>query len=165
MKRFPAALALLALLPTAARAQPDRFEVGQHLRAFEAAWDEHTDEAGRKRALALLGDVTSHFFKGRLDEVARSLDRARHGLRSEKPAAAEVQWAESLAVAPATRLADTTLPELAVTLRPFYQVAGGPVKGAALRLTLLAPKAADALARHEAAIDTLPLEAKLPLKG
>src|SRR5262249_243170 len=43
-----------ALLPAQARAQVERFEVGQRLRAFEAVWEEQTDPKARKRAIAPL---------------------------------------------------------------------------------------------------------------
>src|SRR6266545_6453267 len=114
-------LVALVLLPSAARAQAERFEVGQRLRAFEAAWEDQRDESARKRALGPLVEVTPLFFKGRSDEVARVLDRARHALRSEQPAPPEVQWAESLAVQLGTRFLDSSEPKLAVTVQPFYE--------------------------------------------
>src|SRR5262245_17592147 len=36
------ACGLVVMLPVQSQAQPERYEVGQRLRAFEAAWDEHT---------------------------------------------------------------------------------------------------------------------------
>ncbi|MCI0463283.1 MAG: alpha/beta fold hydrolase [Gemmataceae bacterium] len=160
-----ASITLLLSLPSAARAQAERFEVGQRLRAFEAAWEDQKDEAPRKRALGPLADVTALFFKGSIDEVGRVLDRARHALRSEQPAPAEVQWAESLSVRLATRFLDLGAAKLPITLQPFYEVKAEAPKSAVLRLILEAPAAKALPLRHEQAIEALPLETALPLAG
>src|SRR5262249_10796798 len=125
MKRIFPPLILFFSLSMPARAQGERFEVGQRLRAFDAARGEQTDEAARRRALKALPPVVSLFLKGQSDEVARTLDQARHALRSDREPPAEVRWAESLYARPATRLADTALPAIEVTLAPFYKVDEG----------------------------------------
>jgi pimeloyl-ACP methyl ester carboxylesterase len=160
-----ALVCLLALSPARAAAQSDRFEVGQRLRAFEAAWEAHPDAAARKRALKAVQGVVAQFFKGRYDEAARILAEAGNALRAEKEPPAEVLWAQSLSVRLGPRLADATPRELGVALEPFYKTKAEAPKGAALRLTLLATDGKTVLASHEAPIRALPLRTPLPLKG
>ncbi len=162
---LPASIVVLLWLPSAARAQAERFEVGQRLRAFEAAWERQPDEKARKRALGPLAEIMALFFKGRTDEVGRVLDRARHALSSEQPAPAEVQWAEALSVRLAMRFLDRDAAKLPVTVQPFYEVKADAPRRAVLRLTLETPGAKAPLIRHEQAIESLPLETALPLAG
>src|SRR5438309_8743221 len=97
---FLTAAALLS--PARTQAQAERFELGQHLRAFEAAWDEQTDADARKRAVLHLKRATFAFFANRVADSAKSLDRARFALRSAKDPEPAVLWAEALWPKPAT---------------------------------------------------------------
>ncbi|HYT94929.1 MAG TPA: hypothetical protein VEL76_39800, partial [Gemmataceae bacterium] len=157
-------LLLVALLPARALAQSDRFEVGQRLRAFETAWEEHKDEAARKRALAALEKVTVLFFKGSLDEVARTFDQARHLLTTAKEPSATVRWAGALAVRPAARFLDNKHPELSITVASFYKVEAELPKDAILKLTLRDANG-KALAEQQTPITALPLQTKPSLDG
>jgi pimeloyl-ACP methyl ester carboxylesterase len=162
---FVALLCLLALPSGRAAAQADRFEIGQRLRAFETAWEKEQEPAGRKRALNAIQNLVTQFFRGRLDEAARTLAAGEAALRSEKEPPAGVRWAQSLVLRLGRRLADTDLGELPVTLAPFYKVKAEAPPGAALKLTLLTGDAKTVLAAHEAPITALPLTTALPLKS
>src|SRR5512134_1239590 len=82
-------------------AQQDRYTVGQHLRAFETTFESYRDKpADRKRAVPHLWRATPNFFASRWGEAAKALDDARQALLSERGAAPEVGWAESLFVEP-----------------------------------------------------------------
>src|SRR5690349_16175763 len=65
---------IVLALPLPAQAQAERFELGQRLRAFEGAWDEHPDPAGRQRAVAPLKRAVTAFFAFRLPEAGSALD-------------------------------------------------------------------------------------------
>jgi poly(3-hydroxybutyrate) depolymerase len=162
---LPLALAALCLVPGPARAQGERFEIGQRLRAFEAAWERHPDEAARKRALERLPPVTALFFQNKVQEIARILDEARHALASEKAPPPEVRWADTLSVQPVTRFADANLRELKVSLRAFYQVKPTAPQGSTLRLTLVKADGKTTLAAQETVIKELPLEVALPVEA
>jgi predicted esterase len=167
MTRTPlVALFCFLLLPAGrAAAQADRFEIGQRLRAFETAWEKQKEPAPRKRALDAIQDLITQFFRGRYDEAARILTAGEDALRSEKEPPADVRWAESLSLRLARRLADTGLPELSVSLAPFYKVKAEVPQGAALKLTLLASDGKTMLASREVPVTALPLATTLPLKG
>jgi predicted esterase len=154
--RFPLALfALLALL-SPAFAQTARYELGQRLRQFEAAW-ETADDAGKKRALKIVPKVTNQFFSFQLGEAGRTLDDARHALTSDKPRTAEQQWADSLYAEPETRVIDSGAKELTVKVQAFYPVKADKPKGLAVRLTLGQTKPV------EVAVGKLPLSVVIPL--
>jgi poly(3-hydroxybutyrate) depolymerase len=156
---------LLILLPARAVAQTERFEIGQRLRTFEAAWDAHPDPAARKRALAIVRGLVGQFFRNRYDEAARTLAEGGNALRSEKAAPSEVLWAQSLAVGLGRRLLDTSPRELFIALESFYKTKAEASQGATLELTLYAQDGKTALASHQAAISALPLRTPLELKG
>ena len=82
-----------------------RFELGQRLRAVEAAWDANTDAAARKRATFLLKGAVAKFFGAQPGEAARALDNARFMLQSGDATPAKL-WAESLYLKPESRLLD-----------------------------------------------------------
>src|SRR5438270_370259 len=74
MKRVALVVLIAApLLSGQARAQAERFEIGQRLRAFENAWELHKEEAARNRALKALEQVIPLFFKGRLAGADRGV--------------------------------------------------------------------------------------------
>jgi pimeloyl-ACP methyl ester carboxylesterase len=156
----------LALVPGRASAQAERFELGRHLRAFEAVWQQrHTDEQARKRALVPLRRATTAFFTGNPGPVGKALDLARFALLSDKEPPAAVLWAESLYVKPDARLVDSARAELPLTLTAFYPTENNPPAGAKLVLTLSDPAAGKVLASAEADIAAVPQRAQIPLKG
>jgi predicted esterase len=167
MRRVPlvSLVGLFTLLPSPAAAQAERFEVGQRLRTFEAAWVAHPDPEARARALKAIRSIVARFFEGRFTEAARTLAEAGNALDSTAEPPAEVRWAQSLSVRLPRRLADSKLTTLPVTLESFYPVKTDAPDGAALRLTLLAADGKTVLDSCEPPITRLPLETALPLKA
>ena len=49
------AVAIVVVSAPPLSAQPERYELGQRLRAFENAWERQTDAEARKRVLARRG--------------------------------------------------------------------------------------------------------------
>lgn len=125
-------LAALLVVPPAANAADDigmdlaRYELGRRLKAFEAGWEQVTDPAARKRAVAELEKVHPQFLSLRFADAARTLDRATHLLRSDNPPTKAEEWAASLIAVPAARLVNAKAEELAVAVRPLYPVGGIP---------------------------------------
>jgi predicted esterase len=132
MRALIVTLGVLILMPNQAPAQPERFELGQRLKAFEKEWDKQTDPAARKRALAILPKVTEKFFTFQLGEAGRVLDQARWALTSDKPMLDDVAWAWSLYAVPDKRLIDRATEKLNVKIKPFYQTKVGEPKQAQL---------------------------------
>src|SRR5262245_5721849 len=151
------------LLTGRAVAQPERFELGQRLRAFEAAF-ESADAAARRRALAPLHGAAGAFFAFRFGDAGQALDRARFAvLSADEPTPAAV-WAATLYALPERRLADAAAAELAVELRWLYDPKVDPPAAARVRLTLLADgKPTKAVAKAD--IGPPPQTLKLPLAG
>jgi poly(3-hydroxybutyrate) depolymerase len=167
---------LLATLPARSQAQPERYEVGQRLRAFEAAWDEHTATGDRRRCLAPLGTAANAFVAhetmriGSLAKVGEELDKARRALCSADAPKPDALWAESLWLLPERRLLNTAAGKLPFKLRTFYAVEGKQPKEAGLRLTLLDGKgrearpAADFTLSDDFTLSERPFADQLPLK-
>jgi pimeloyl-ACP methyl ester carboxylesterase len=132
MSRFLAVLLVLSAAPAAA--QPQRYELGQRLKAFEAAWERYDAPAARDRALAELPKVTKQFFAFQFGEAGRTLDTAAFTLTTDVGPSAARQWVWSLHAVPETRLVDATAKELTVTIQPFYPVKGDLPKGLELQL-------------------------------
>lgn len=164
IRRFSALwiLGMVAALSSVTVAQAERFELGQRLRACEAAWDAQPDFDRRKEAVPHLKKSVDLFFKLRLSEAGRALDEARFILRSSQQMTAAALWAESLYVKPDSRLIDSALPALDFTLAQMYAVGDAP-KDARLRLTLLLNGKA-AAKPFEVVIAKIPFTGKLPIK-
>lgn len=154
--RRPLALLALVAAATPAVAQPERYELGRRLRAFETAWETAPDPAARKRALADLPQVTTQFFSFRFGDAGRTLDLAAHALTSDAPLPADARLARSLFPDPETRFLDAAATELNVVVKPFY-----PVDGAKLPATVKL-QFGDAAA-VSATADKFPLTVKVPL--
>lgn len=149
--------ALLLLLAGPAFAQADRYEVGRRMHAFEVAWDEHADDqAARKRAVPLVNQAVQNFFKLNLPAATKALDEARHALASADPAPPAVRWADALQVVPEARAVDAA--EVSVTVKPFYKADVDAPRSPVIRLKLGNGKPI------EAALDTLPVTVKVPVK-
>lgn len=110
------------LLPSPTHAQPERFVLGQKLRACETAWDKASAPAERARAVEHLKQSVTLFFGFKLAEAARAMDEARFALESATPPAAERRWAEALYLRLSTRLADPATDEVTISLQPLYPV-------------------------------------------
>jgi predicted esterase len=137
MRRFCLAGACSLVLVGSAAADPPagaevaalRYELGQRLKRFEAAWEKHEGERERTRALGHVEKLTRQFFALQFGEAARSLDRAAFALVTEDDPAASRQWAWSLYAVPECRVAAGDQKELAVTIKQLYAVKGDRPKG------------------------------------
>ncbi len=128
------AVVLLLAIPTTVQAQPERYELGRRLKAFEAGWEKFDEPAARDRALALLPNVTKQFFSFKLSEAGRTLDLAAFALSTDVGPSTARQYVWSLYATPETRLVDGNAKELSVTIQPFYPVKGDPPKSLELQL-------------------------------
>ena len=118
-----AILSLVAVLLVAGSgfAQPERYELGQRLKAFEKQWDKTTDEKLKKKAAEGLPKLTGLFFTGQFGEAGRTLDEARWILEGKAPSDEE-KWAHSLYAVPDTRFTTNKKPGVVVTIKAFYPV-------------------------------------------
>ena len=104
----------------------DRAELAERLRAFEGVW-EAADEAGRKRALAILPGASKQFLGLNLKESARTLDLARYALQHDGEPSEEWKWANSMAIIAGPRLVDAdSKGAISASFRPFYTVRKPP---------------------------------------
>ncbi len=109
----------MLLLGDSGFAQPERYELGQRLKAFEKQWDKTTNEKLRKKALADLPKLTGLFFTNQFGEGGRTLDEARWILEGKQPSDDE-KWAQSLYCDPETRFIEPGVGELKVVVKSFY---------------------------------------------
>jgi predicted peptidase len=140
-----------------------RFELGQRLRAVEAAWDAQTDAAARKRAAFLLKNAVTKFFSAQPGDAARALDNARFMLQAGD-ATPEKIWAESLYLKPESRLFDTAATSLPFALERLYTVPSALPEGAQLRVELGVPNR-KAFPSWQGEVKDAPTAAALPLRG
>jgi predicted esterase len=127
------ALVLFVLVSASANAQTERYELGRRLKRFEEAWEKQPDAAARKRAAAILPDITPMFFALRFGDAGKTLDRARHLLAGADEPSVETQWLESLYAVP-EKVLYTNEKEVVVTVKPFYAIKGEPPAGATATL-------------------------------
>jgi pimeloyl-ACP methyl ester carboxylesterase len=146
-------------LPSQALAQPERYELGRRLGAFELAWDKNNDAAARKRAAAIVWNVPLQTLMTQIPEAGRSFDEARHALDATQPVPPETLWAESLFVAPSTRLIDASQSELPFSVRQFYPARAAAPREPRVGLALFAG------GTFQVPIARLPMEGKWPLQG
>jgi len=138
------------LVGGSAPAQDNRFELGQHLRALEQAWDAMPpNEEAKRRALPPMKASFQQFFTFRLGEAARSLDQARWAIRDDKEPSFVERWTATLSVMPEFRLLDRDDKSVTVRVSPFYTVQG------------MAPQATLNLSIDGSPVQMFPLE-KLP---
>lgn len=160
------ALAVFVLVfAGAARAQVERFEVGQRLLAFERAVEANPDAAARRRALPDLKQATVFFLTEQIREAGRLLDRSRLCLLSEKEPDAASVWASSLTVRTDGRLLDGATAELPLTVTTTYKVDEGRSDKVRVRCALVRVGDKTPAVTATLAVGDLPMEAKLPLKG
>jgi len=149
-------------LPGRALAQPDQYELGRRLGAFELAWEKVAGAQARKQALAVLRPVTLLMLATQFDEAGRAFDEARHALTEMKEVPPATLWAESLCVRLATRLIDAKETALPFTVQQFYKPKAAPVPDARLGLQLLAGLGGKLF---EVPLGQVPSEGSLPLQG
>lgn len=117
-----AAFVSLVVHPSSAPAQTDRYELGRRLRAFEERWEQPAEPDARQRAAQALDDSVKDFFRFQFDEAARAMTRAFRLLNGEVNLPDAVQWADSLAIHPASRLIERGGTTLDATISPVYPV-------------------------------------------
>jgi predicted esterase len=89
---------------------------------LEKTWEQHRHEpAAKKRALKSLLSVVPRILAGQWTGAAQLLDKSRHALVSADEPSADVRWADSLYLAPDTRLQSKKADRLIVSLRAFYK--------------------------------------------
>jgi predicted esterase len=172
-------VAMAGILSSSMQAQPERFVLGQKLQACEIAWEKGAAPADRARAVEHLKQSVSLFFGFKLGEAGRAMDDARFALESPTAPSPERRWAESLYLRLSTRLANSSISELSVSLQPFYPVnwatlrqaqSSSPAEGGEvpsnliLRLTLL-HEGQPVAPPLDLPLVQLPLTGKLPLKA
>lgn len=160
------ALCLIGLvLSSPAWAQADRFELGQRMRACEAAWETQYNNESRRTAVNHLKQAVQFFFALKLSDASREMDVARLALRWPNEPTPFARWAESLFVKLDSRLIDASTEALPFTLGVAYASLDGiQPREPQLRLTLLRGK--QIIGKPLAlTIQRLPLNEKLPLKN
>jgi pimeloyl-ACP methyl ester carboxylesterase len=155
-------LALLAI-PAHAQAQPERYEAGRRLGAFERAWEGCADPALKKAALAKIKPASMSFLFGQLADAGRALDEGRQALALGKESPESI-WAQSLQVVFQTHLADAADADISFRVQLFYSTGGKPFKDAKLIVRPAFPRGETGKAVVDG-LDQLPLTAKLLLAG
>lgn len=156
---------LLCLVRLPAFGQADRFELGQRMRACEAAWETQYNGESRRTAVTHLKQAVQFFFGFKLSEAAQELDAARMELRWPNEPTPFARWAESLFVKTDSRLIDAAETTLPFTVGVAYQAPGGiQPQASKLRLTLLRGKQIIGQP-YEIKLGALPLNDKLLFKG
>lgn len=146
-----------------ALAQPERYDAGRRLIAFEQAWDKQLDSAARKRSIPYMKTALSNFFANKYGEASRYLDAARNALASSDPPDACVAWAESLSFRPEMRLVEPTDGEIKLGIKQLYNLdAEFPGR---LRLSVRLLGKDNAAQLHSEEPRTLPPDIAFGLKG
>jgi predicted esterase len=169
MRSAPLVLLLGVLSFSSASAQvnlltdADRFELGQRLRAFEAALENQKDVPLRLKVIKTLKPVTGLFFTGQLGEVARLLDVARLTLITGKEPEAKLLQAQALSIRPARVFLDSAATELAFSVRSFYQPPGDRPPGLQVRVQVVSSQGKILAGPVVIDLDDLPKEGTIPL--
>jgi predicted esterase len=151
--------------PVSGQAPAERYELGQRLRALEKVWDVQSEAEARQRATPHLKRAVTTFFAFQPGEAGRCMDLARFALQSPEGPPSEVRWAESLRLQTSTRLADRADPVLGLTLSSFYNPNIEKPGQVQLRVALVDAAGKEQGRPWEAAIEALPVQGKLSLKG
>lgn len=146
-------------------AQPERYDLGLRLKAFEQAWEaKGGDPAARKRALEPLKQSVAAYLIGQQSRVAgRAMDNARFALQSEQDPGTATRWAASLAVRPQARLIDRSTRELGVEVVQLYSPRDEAPQPVVARISLLSPAGSAVGVPIRIPGDKLPAAGKLPL--
>lgn len=150
----------MATMP--ANAQPERYDAGRRLIAFEQAWDRQMDESARKRSIPHLKSALTNFFANKYGEAARYLDLARNSLNSADPPNAAVAWAESLAFRPDKRLIERSDGEVKLGIKQLYNLNAALPGRVGFSVSLVGEKATRL---HSETPETLPDEIAFDLKS
>ena len=154
-------LPILAIEPSSAFAQFERYELGRRLRVIEVEWDRVTDAHAKARATESLKSAVNAFFSFRMGDAGQSISQARFALKDKTGPSPEERWADSLCLKPEARLIDSTHPSLPVVLAVFFPTKAKKPENSRIRLVL----GGSADVGIEAPITTLPMTVSLPLKS
>jgi predicted esterase len=165
MKKHLCALLLLVYASSTTLAQTDRFDLGQRLRACEAAWETQYNAESRRTAVKHLQQAVQLFFELKLNAAAQAMDAARLALRWPNEPTPFARWAESVFVKVDSHLIDATETALPLTVTTAYlDTTGIQPRDPSLRLSLWRGKQNVGKA-YEIKLSKLPLNDKLPLKN
>jgi pimeloyl-ACP methyl ester carboxylesterase len=155
-------LAGLACLSLQGRvlAQPDQYELGRRIGAFELAWEKQTDGPARKRALAVIRPATMLMLTQQLDEAGRAFDEARYALTETKEVSPATLWADSLCIRLGTRLIDAKETSLPFTVQQFYKPKALPAEDVRIGLQLIAGLGGKVV---QVPFTKLPMDGSMPL--
>jgi pimeloyl-ACP methyl ester carboxylesterase len=151
---------LCLALQSRSLAQPEQYELGRRIGAFELAWEKNTDAQARKKALAILRPTTLLMLTSKFDEAGRAFDDARHAIADAKEVPPATLWAESLCVRLGSRLIDAKETVLPFTVQQFYSPKAPPVPDTRVGLQLVSGLGGKP---YEVSLTQLPMEASLPL--
>ncbi len=160
IRRFVLAIVACVVVPVTVQAQAVRYDLGRKLIAFEKAWDAHPTPAERQRAVVPLKKVMGAFFGGKLDDVGRLLDTARHALVSDQPATDATRWADAIALRVQPRLVDAQQPNWTVRLDRLYDPGVAVPAGAKAQLILVGGDGATIGRPTTVEFTTLPADVK-----
>jgi acetyl esterase/lipase len=141
-------------------AQPDQYELGRRIGAFELAWEKQSDGQARKRALAAVRPATLLMLTQQLDEAGRAFDEARYALTETKEVPPATLWADSLCVRLGTRLIDDKEVSLPFTVQQFYKPKAPPAENVRIGLQLIAGLGGKVM---QVPLTKLPMEGNMPL--
>lgn len=152
------ALGMVLLLASHVFAQPERYELGKKVHDLEVLWETTppTEEA-KKRATPLINQAVQNFFRFNLSGAAKSLDEARHALRTAEAPKPGSRWADAVAIQPETRIQDRIVTEWKFTAKAFYKADEPMPEKAAIRVEIGRAKPT------ELPIDKLPQVFTIPL--
>jgi pimeloyl-ACP methyl ester carboxylesterase len=156
-------VAFCFIQPRPSWAQPERYELGRRIRAFEAAWAGQPDAEARKRATEPLKRAVGLFFGFRLGDAGCAMADARFALRSQEGPGQAEEWAASLDLRPSARLIDAERAILSAQVLPSYPVET-PAPAAA-RLVVRMGQANRTIADVSVDGETWPREAELNVMG
>ncbi len=162
MKRIVLFGAFLWAMSGLAHAQPERYDAGRRLIAFEQAWDQQQDEAARKRSIPHMKNALTNFFASKYGEAARYLDSARNALTSNEPPTSCVAWAESLSFRPEKRLVDVADADMRLGIKQLYPLDAELPGRMKLSVRLLGDQAAQL---HSEEAQSLPQDITFSLKS
>lgn len=163
----PIAASILAItsrpaFTEAADSVMNRYDLGQRLIKLEKAWDAQTDLEARKRAVPILKLAIPQLFANRNADAAATLDRTRALLKSAEEPSPEARWAESLIVLPASRLVDSSIGSIHLTLLAGYPAGELPASMTA-HFAIVGRDSAYSMPAQELPIKQLPMLVTLPV--
>jgi predicted esterase len=144
---------------SSARAQVERYDLGQRLRKMEQAWDAATPE-NRTKAVEPLKKAVPLFFANKNPEAAAVLDETRFQLEGRGDLGPEERWANSLYLRPAARIVDPAADgSLSIRILPCYAVKSAVPRHARIAFEAAVP--AGKIELGDLAVDTLPARGTL----